>query len=259
MKIQLFLNHCELEIVDLAEKMREAGIIFSSIVTSGPTILYTGVHSSHGVTAVKYAIHKLIEEKTMASTDIDGRPVVILTEGEAEIFYSHLVTLSTLTNTEQIIVRKIARDLELEGNMKIKTPEPVGGTFTLTVNGKTTVSLPCTASTEDIKNAIDELTGVKMKVRSDFNQKGTWRLSNEQLTIRVVVDADNNIQAVAPVAFKFIGQPLNNLAHWMNRMSKTDIMLLKKNTYRGHQYSPMDSEGLSGGRSHEGDKDVRAS
>ncbi len=116
----------------------------------------------------------------MASTDIDGSVMVILSEKEARVLYSRLIGESTLTEIEQIIVRKIARDLELEGNMK------------------------------------------------GFNkQEGTWRLSNEQLTIRVLVDSDNNVQAVAPVAFKFIGQPFNNLTHWMERMSKTDIIALK--------------------------------
>ena len=191
----------------------------------------------------------------MASKDIDGRPLVILSEQEARQIYYRLKSIRYFTDTEQIIARKIACDLELE---ELKRPEAVGGTFTILLNGVPTVTLPYTASAEDIKNAIDELTGVKMKVRPDFNQEGTWRLSNEQLTIKVLVDSDNNIQAVAAVAHRFIGQPLNNLARWMERMSKTDIMLMRKNVYRGHQYDSMDSEGLSGGKD-KGDKDVRES
>jgi hypothetical protein len=56
---------------------------------------------------------------------------------------------------------------------------------------------------------------------------GIWRLSNERMTVRVVTRGKIIIDA-APIVRKFIGQPFNNLAHWMNRMSPVDVMLMEK-------------------------------
>jgi len=175
----------------------------------------------------------------MASKDIDGSIIIILTEDEAREIYSRLIKISKLTEVEQGITHKIARDLKMK---------PVGGTFTITIGGTVSAPLPYNSNNEVIQSTISKL--FKEEGMKGHNKIGTWRLSNEQLTIRVVVDSDNNIQSVAPVAFKFIGQPLSNLTRWMNRMSKTDIMLMRKNVYRGHQYDPMDSER---GKSHEGE------
>jgi len=63
MKIQLFINHYDPGIRELAEEMRKVGIVFSSISTSGCSILRTGVHSSYGVTAVKHTMNILIKER----------------------------------------------------------------------------------------------------------------------------------------------------------------------------------------------------
>lgn len=56
---------------------------------------------------------------------------------------------------------------------------------------------------------------------------GIWWLSNEKMTVRVVTRGKIIIDA-APVVRKFIGQPFNNLAHWMNRMSPVTVKLLEK-------------------------------
>lgn len=67
-----------------------------------------------------------------------------------------------------------------------------------------------------------------MKVDSNFKSRsGTWRLSNERMTVKIRTDAAGNIQIAAPIVRRFIGQPLNNLVRWMKNMSKTTITLLK--------------------------------
>jgi hypothetical protein len=53
---------------------------------------------------------------------------------------------------------------------------------------------------------------------------GIWRLSNERMTVRVVTRGKIIIDA-APIVRKFIGQPFNNLARWMQ---PADIMLMEK-------------------------------
>lgn len=50
----------------------------------------------------------------MASKDIGGSIIVILTENEALQIYNRLVIISELTDVEQTILRKIIRDLKLE-------------------------------------------------------------------------------------------------------------------------------------------------
>lgn len=122
----------------------------------------------------------------MASTDINGSMIVILTKEEAlSVYYRLRHFTPVLNDIEETLLRKIIRDLKLEKK--------------------------------------------DMKVHPDFkSRRGTWRLSNEQLTIKVEVDSDNNIQSVASVAHRFVGQSLNNLIRWMDHISKTDIVLLRK-------------------------------
>jgi len=62
MKIKFFINHREPGMVDLAEKMRQLKIDFSSLATSGPSVLWLDGRAQYGITAVKHAVHKLIEE-----------------------------------------------------------------------------------------------------------------------------------------------------------------------------------------------------
>lgn len=52
----------------------------------------------------------------MASHDIDGSVIVILTEKEARCVFRRLATASLLDGTEQGLFRKIVRDLKIEGN-----------------------------------------------------------------------------------------------------------------------------------------------
>lgn len=56
---------------------------------------------------------------------------------------------------------------------------------------------------------------------------GHWRLSNHRFTIRVDVDEDGKIVGGAPIAKRFIGQPFENVCCWMQRIGKTDIMLMR--------------------------------
>jgi len=59
---------------------------------------------------------------------------------------------------------------------------------------------------------------------------GIWRLSNEQMTIKIETDAAHNVHTTtSPVVRKFIGQPLQSLVHYMERIGGTvDIMPIKK-------------------------------
>lgn len=63
-RIKLFINDREPGIRDLASRMREFGIEFSSIPTSGPCVLWIDSRTHYGITAVKYAIRALLREKT---------------------------------------------------------------------------------------------------------------------------------------------------------------------------------------------------
>lgn len=58
--------------------------------------------------------------------------------------------------------------------------------------------------------------------------QGTWWLSNERMTFKVTTNGEHIITDAAPIARKFVGQPLTNLARWMQRMSETQIVLLRK-------------------------------
>ena len=42
-------------------------------------------------------------------------------------------------------------------------------------------------------------------------------LSNVKMTVAVELDKDDNIIEAAPIVRKFMGQPLENLALWMNK------------------------------------------
>lgn len=57
---------------------------------------------------------------------------------------------------------------------------------------------------------------------------GIWRLSNEQMTVRVITSSHGTIIDAAPIVRKFIGQPFDNLARWMNQMSPVDVILMEK-------------------------------
>jgi hypothetical protein len=54
------------------------------------------------------------------------------------------------------------------------------------------------------------------------------QLSNKNMTIKVETDAANNIRRAAPIAKRFIGQPLINLIHWLEKQGKTDVFQLRK-------------------------------
>lgn len=60
-RVKYFINSREPGANDLAEQMRQAGIDFSSIATSGPVVLWIDGRACYGVTAVRYAIQRLIE------------------------------------------------------------------------------------------------------------------------------------------------------------------------------------------------------
>lgn len=62
---------------------------------------------------------------------------------------------------------------------------------------------------------------------ADMTQ-GTWWFSNDRMTFGVTTNGEHIIIDAAPIARKFIGQPLTNLAKWMKRMGPTDIMLVRK-------------------------------
>lgn len=60
-EVKYFINRREPEAQDLADQMRQAGIDFSSLPTSGPLTLRINGRPSYGPTAVKHAIQKLVE------------------------------------------------------------------------------------------------------------------------------------------------------------------------------------------------------
>ena len=51
----------------------------------------------------------------MASTDFNGKVIVILTEEEARQVFQRLSTASLLNDVEQRLLRKIAQSLKIEG------------------------------------------------------------------------------------------------------------------------------------------------
>lgn len=60
-RIKFFVNSRESD--GLADNMRKAGIVFSSISTSGPSVLWVDDRAHYGITAVKFAICYLIRER----------------------------------------------------------------------------------------------------------------------------------------------------------------------------------------------------
>ena len=63
MRIKFFINSRELGAAELAERMREVGIDFSSIPTFGPCVLWIDSRTCYGITAVIYAVRALVREK----------------------------------------------------------------------------------------------------------------------------------------------------------------------------------------------------
>lgn len=59
-----------------------------------------------------------------------------------------------------------------------------------------------------------------------------WQLSNKKITIKVETDASNNIRTAAPIAKCFIGQQINKLYQWMQRMGKTEVTLIRSANLR---------------------------
>lgn len=55
----------------------------------------------------------------------------------------------------------------------------------------------------------------------------TWRLSNRKMTVRVETDSNRKIVDAAPVIRRFIGQHLNNLVRWMQRVSVVEMQAIK--------------------------------
>lgn len=60
-RVKYFINVREPEATSLADQMREARIDFSSMPTSGPMTLWVDGRASYGPTAVRYAVHRLVE------------------------------------------------------------------------------------------------------------------------------------------------------------------------------------------------------
>ncbi len=60
-RVKYFINSREPGATDLAEQMRQAGIVFSSLPTSGPMTWWIDGRACYGPTAVKYAVHRLVE------------------------------------------------------------------------------------------------------------------------------------------------------------------------------------------------------
>ena len=51
-------------------------------------------------------------------------------------------------------------------------------------------------------------------------------LSNERMTVRVVISETELILEASPIVRKFVGQRFENLVRWMKRMGKTEIVAL---------------------------------
>ena len=64
-RVKYFINSREPEAVVLANRMREAAIDFCSLPTSGCMTLLVDGHASYGPTAVRYAVHRLVESEDM--------------------------------------------------------------------------------------------------------------------------------------------------------------------------------------------------
>lgn len=56
----------------------------------------------------------------------------------------------------------------------------------------------------------------------------TWWLSNHKMTVMIKTNQNRQIIEAAPIVKKFIGQPLSNLAYWMDKIGKLDWKILSK-------------------------------
>jgi hypothetical protein len=68
-RVKYFINSREPGATDLAEQMRQAGIDFSSLPTSGPLVLWIDGRACYGVTAVKYAVDRLCRGDDMNAAE----------------------------------------------------------------------------------------------------------------------------------------------------------------------------------------------
>ena len=66
-KIRYFINSRESDALLIANEMRQAGIQFSSIPTTGPTTLWIDGHAHYGPTAARCAVNELVESKLLTS------------------------------------------------------------------------------------------------------------------------------------------------------------------------------------------------
>jgi len=60
-RVKYFVNRREPGAIEVADRMRSAGIDFCSLPPSGPMTLWVDVHANYGSTAGKYAVQKLVE------------------------------------------------------------------------------------------------------------------------------------------------------------------------------------------------------
>ena len=67
--VKFFINQREPDAVQLANQMRNVGINFTSLPTSGPATIWIDGHANYGMTAVKFAIHRLIESEANCNQD----------------------------------------------------------------------------------------------------------------------------------------------------------------------------------------------
>jgi len=77
-RIKFFINRREDGMLELAEQMREVGIDFSTIPTSGPSVLWIDGRAMYGPTAVKYAVKYLIKlEEEMKALTLTEKNILI--------------------------------------------------------------------------------------------------------------------------------------------------------------------------------------
>ena len=57
-------------------------------------------------------------------------------------------------------------------------------------------------------------------------RRTVWWLKSNRMTVRVVVDEQHRIVEAANVVKRFIGQPLENLAAWMNGHGGFEQMMI---------------------------------
>jgi hypothetical protein len=59
--VKYFVNRREPEAAQLAQQMRDAGIVFSIMPTSGPLTIWVNGKAYQGPTAVKLTVQRLVE------------------------------------------------------------------------------------------------------------------------------------------------------------------------------------------------------